>query len=91
MMAVCSPEQMMPLSKRRPSMIMGTHFSRSASSSIKHCTLPAPTPKAGLPEAYAVRTMPMPPVEMHTSHCFITWPEMSTVGSSTIWMMSWGT
>ena len=81
----------MPLSKRRPSMIIGTAFSRSTPSSIMHCTLPAPTPKAGLPEAYAARTMPMPPVEMHTSHCFITWLESSTVGVSMIWMMSWGT
>ena len=84
MMAVCSPEQMMPLSKRRPSMIIGIAFSRSASSSIMHCTLPAPTPNAGFPDAYAARTMPMPPVEMQTSHCFMTWPDSSTVGSSMI-------
>src|SRR4029077_10481421 len=50
-----------------------TAFGTSAVRSIKTGTLPGPTPNAGLPDEYAARTKPMPPVARMTAVilCFI--------------------
>ena len=53
-------------------------------------TLPAPTPIAGLPEEYAARTMPGPPVARMMSASFITLLVKSKEGSSIQPMMSLG-
>ena len=69
----CSEAQIVPLSKHFPVKISCTAFGTSAVRSIKTGTLPGPTPNAGLPDEYAARTRPMPPVARITavSLCFI--------------------
>src|SRR5687768_7096879 len=50
-----------------------TAFGTSADLSINTGTLPGPTPNAGLPDEYAARTRPIPPVARITAVrlCFI--------------------
>src|SRR5258708_2141070 len=47
----------------------GTALATSAERSTKTGTLPGPTPNAGLPDEYAARTRPMPPVARITAVC----------------------
>src|SRR5213079_1215485 len=65
----CSEAQMVPLSKHLPVRISCTAFGTSAERSIKTGTLPGPTPNAGLPDEYAARTKPIPPVARITAVC----------------------
>src|SRR6266542_858079 len=60
---------MVPLSKVLPVKISCTALGTSAVLSTKTGTLPGPTPKAGLPDEYAARTKPMPPVARITAVC----------------------
>src|SRR6185369_5003133 len=69
----CSEAQMVPLSKHLPVRMSCTALGTSAERSMNAGTLPGPTPNAGLPEEYAARTRPMPPVARMTAVllCFI--------------------
>ena len=62
----------------------------SALESMIAGVLPAPTPSAGLPEEYAARTMPGPPVARIISDSRMIMPERGTVGSSIQPIMSAG-
>src|SRR5215211_5887805 len=63
----CSEAQMVPLSNVFPVRMFCTATGTSALLSTKTGTLPGPTPNAGLPEEYAARTSPMPPVARMTA------------------------
>ena len=65
----CSEAQIVPLSKHLPVKMSCTAFGTSAVRSIKTGTLPGPTPNAGLPDEYAARTSPIPPVARITAVC----------------------
>ena len=80
----------MPLSKVLEWMIEFTARVMSALSSMTAGVLPAPTPKAGLPELYAALTMPGPPVARMMSASFIRVLVMSSEGTSIHAMMSSG-
>src|SRR5580765_5157806 len=69
----CSDAQIVPLSKQVLNRISETAFSIFAERSIKAGTFPGPTPNAGLPDEYAARTKPVPPVARITAvlRCFI--------------------
>src|SRR5712671_7972179 len=69
----CSEAQIVPLSKHLLVRMSCTALATSAERSINTGTLPGPTPNAGLPDEYAARTRPMPPVARITavSLCFI--------------------
>ena len=58
---------MVPLSKHLPVRMSRAAFDTSADASTNAGTLPGPTPNAGLPELYAARTSPMPPVARITA------------------------
>ncbi len=60
---------MVPLSKHLPVKISCTAFGTSAVRSTHTGTLPGPTPNAGLPDEYAARTRPIPPVARITAVC----------------------
>src|SRR6266478_1744016 len=72
-MTACSEAQIVPLSKHLLVRMSCTAFGTSADRSMKTGTLPGPTPNAGLPEEYAARTRPIPPVARITAValCFI--------------------
>src|SRR5437870_4975787 len=65
----CSEAQIVPLSKHLLVKISCTALGTSAVRSTKTGTLPGPTPNAGLPDEYAARTRPMPPVARMTAVC----------------------
>src|SRR6185312_11395259 len=65
----CSDAQIVPLSKHLPVKISCTAFGTSAVRSTHTGTLPGPTPNAGLPDEYAARTRPIPPVARITAVC----------------------
>src|SRR3989449_5127785 len=65
----CSEAQIVPLSKHLLVRISCTALGTSAERSTKTGTLPGPTPNAGLPDEYAARTRPMPPVARITAVC----------------------
>ena len=79
---------MVPLSKVSESKICLTASGMSAVFSMKQGPLPGPTPRAGLPEEYAARTMASPPVAriMPVSGCFIRVSVDCFEGVSTTWM-----
>src|SRR5258706_15896272 len=63
----CSEAQIVPLSKQVLNNISETAFSIFAERSINAGTFPGPTPNAGLPDEYAARTKPVPPVARITA------------------------
>src|SRR5882724_1616647 len=65
----CSDAQIVPLSKHLPVRMSWTALGTSADRSTNTGTLPGPTPKAGLPDEYAARTRPIPPVARITAVC----------------------
>src|SRR5215510_7893626 len=65
----CSEAQIVPLSKHLPVKMSCTAFGTSAVRSTHTGTLPGPTPNAGLPDEYAARTSPIPPVARITAVC----------------------
>ena len=71
-------------------MIELTASSTSALESMTAGVLPAPTPMAGLPEEYAARTMPGPPVARMMSASCMARLVSSSVGASTQSMMPCG-
>ena len=70
----------MPLSNVLEWMMELTAICTSAVSSMMTGVLPAPTPSAGLPEEYAARTMPGPPVARMMSASRISSPVSSRLG-----------
>ena len=80
----------MPLSKVFEWIIEFTASTMSALLSIIAGVLPAPTPIAGLPEEYAARTMPGPPVARIMSASRITRFVMSRLGTSIQFIMPSG-
>ena len=80
----------MPLSKVLECRIDDAASLMSALESMIAGVLPAPTPNAGLPEEYAARTMPGPPVARIMSDSRMIMPESGTEGSSIQPMMSSG-
>ena len=78
----------MPLSNAFESTMSLTARPTLAVFSMKAGTLPAPTPRAGLPHEYAARTMALPPVARMsaTPGWFMSSPDASSEGSSTHWM-----
>ena len=62
MITACSEAQIMPLSNVLDKIKSFTACWMFADFSMKHGTLPGPTPSAGLPVLYADLTMPEPPV-----------------------------
>ena len=70
-MTDCSEAQIMPLSNVLLCIIELTAKTISAESSMIAGVLPAPTPRAGLPEEYAALTMPGPPVAKMISASFM--------------------
>ena len=80
----------MPLSKVLEWMIELTARVTSAVSSMTAGVLPAPTPRAGLPEEYAALTMPGPPVARMISALRMTSLVSSREGTSIQAMMPLG-
>ncbi len=89
-MVDCSDAQIMPLSNVLEWMMELTATHTSAESSMMAGVLPAPTPRAGLPEEYAALTMPGPPVARMMSASFIAMFVSSRDGISIQEMMSSG-
>ena len=59
---------------------------------MKAGTFPAPTPRAGLPQEYAARTIALPPVARisATPGWFMSSPDASSEGSAIHWMQFFG-
>ena len=86
----CSEAQIMPLSNVLEWMMELTASLMSAELSMMTGVLPAPTPRAGLPEEYAARTMPGPPVARMQSESFMTVCVRASDGTSIQLMMPSG-
>src|SRR6478735_7461984 len=91
-MSACSDAQTMPLSNDFDMTTSLIARPRSAVLSTYAGTLPAPTPRAGLPAEYAARTMPLPPVARmsETPGWCMSVFVASIEGCSTHWMQSSG-
>ena len=81
-MTDCSEAQIIPLSKVFEWMMELTARVMSAVSSMIAGVLPAPTPRAGLPDEYAALTMPGPPVARMISASLMRRLVMSRLGTS---------
>ena len=81
-MTDCSEAQIRPLSKVLEWMMELTATVMFAVSSMIAGVLPAPTPRAGLPEEYALLTMPGPPVARMMSAVFMRVLVISREGTS---------
>ena len=87
-MTACSLAHTMPMSNDFDSTMSLTARPTLAVRSMNAGTLPAPTPRAGLPHEYAARTMALPPVARMsaTPGWFMSSPDASIDGSSIHWM-----
>src|SRR5664279_1567306 len=91
-MTACSEAQIIALSKDLEATTSLTARRSLAVRSMNAGTLPAPTPRAGLPQEYAALTMALPPVARisATSGWFIRASVIAIEGLSTHWMQCSG-
>src|SRR5690348_8301974 len=87
MTTACSEAQIMPLSKDFDNTMSLTARGSLALASIQAGTLPAPTPRAGLPAEYAARTMLFPPVARIVATP--GWCMSAVVASTDGWSIHW--